>query len=173
MQITRTEVTRTTTPAGRPILRVRFCGEGENCVTVDMAAIDEFSDDAVVNHAKSILVQTASFDVAANDYDARSNGNFDEVTVTAASDENAGIYIFEYRDGDGSRLVPPSQMPSLAAARNEAVRCAVDLLVDLQPGSDALSGWLVRVRDQNGELLCAIDIQEAEAARRQHSGTSV
>ncbi|CAH2408134.1 DUF6894 family protein [Mesorhizobium escarrei] len=56
-------------------------------------------------------------------------------------------------------------MPSLEAAREEAVRCAIDLLVDLQPGTDDLSGWLVRLRDENGELLYAIDVQEAETAR--------
>ena len=84
----------------------------------------------------------------------------------AANDENGGFYIFEYRDGEGSRQVPPSRMPSFEAAREEAIRCAIDLLVDLQPGTDDLSGWLVRVRDENGELLCAIDVQEAEAARQ-------
>ncbi|PAP92852.1 MULTISPECIES: hypothetical protein [unclassified Mesorhizobium] len=57
-------------------------------------------------------------------------------------------------------------MPCLEAAREEAVRCAIDLLVDLQPGTDYLSGWLVRVRDENGEVLNAIDVQEAEAARQ-------
>jgi hypothetical protein len=55
-------------------------------------------------------------------------------------------------------------MPSLKAAREEAVRCAVDLLPDLQPGADALSGWLVRVRDENGELLCTIEVEEVESA---------
>ena len=123
-------------------------------------------DEAALDRARAILVQTATFDVAANDYDARSNGNFDEVAVTAASDENGGVYIFEYRDGEGSRQVPPSTMPSFEAAREEAIRCAIDLLVDLQPGTDDLSGWLVRVRDENGELLCAIDVQEAQAARQ-------
>ncbi|MER8441533.1 hypothetical protein NKH36_34310 [Mesorhizobium sp. M1312] len=91
--------------------------------------------------------------------------NFDEVAVTAANDENGGLYIFEYRDGGRGRQVPPSRMPTLEAAREEAVRCAIDLLVDLQPGTDDLSGWLVRLRDENGELLYAIDVQEAEAAR--------
>ena len=78
----------------------------------------------------------------------------------------SGVYIFEYRDGEGSRQVPPSRMPSFDAAREEAIRCAIDLLVDLEPGTDALTGWLVRVRNERGELLCAIDVQEAEAARQ-------
>ncbi|MCF6103086.1 DUF6894 family protein [Mesorhizobium muleiense] len=68
--------------------------------------------------------------------------------------------------GGRGRQVLPSRMPSLEAAREEAVRCAIDLLVDLQPGTDDLSGWLVRLRDENGELLLyAIDVQEAQAAR--------
>lgn len=117
-------------------------------------------------HRSAILVQTATFGLAANDYDARSNGNFDEVSVTSASDESGDVYIFEYRDGQGSRRIPPSKMPSLDAARSEAIRCAVDLLVDLQPGTDDLSGWLVRVSNQSGELICTIDVAEAEAARQ-------
>jgi hypothetical protein len=165
MQIIRTEVIQATAPTGQPILRVLFCGEGGDCVTVDMASVEGGNDEAAIDRAKAILVQTATFDVAANDYDARSNGNFDEVAVTAANDENGGVYIFEYRDGEAGHQVPPSRMPSLEAAREEAVRCAIDLLVDLQPGTDDLSGWLVRLRDENGELLYAIDVQEAQAAR--------
>ncbi|MFI0847123.1 DUF6894 family protein [Mesorhizobium sp. IMUNJ 23232] len=165
MEIVRTDVSRATALTGEPVLRVLFCGEGGDCVTVDMARIEAGNDDAALDRARAILVQTATFGLAANDYDARSNGNFDEVAVTAA-DGNEGVYIFEYRDGEGSRQVPPSRMPSFDAAREEAMRCAIDLLVDLEPGTDALTGWLVRVRDERGELLCAIDVQEAEAARQ-------
>jgi hypothetical protein len=168
MQIIRTEVAEATALSGEPILRVLFCGEGGDCVTVDMASVEAGSDDAALERARAILVQTATFGVAANDYEAESNGNFDEVGVTAANDENGAVYIFEYRDGESSRQVPPSQMPSLEAAREEAVRCAIDLLADLQPGMDALSGWLVRVRDENGELLCTIEAEEAELARQKN-----
>ncbi|MFI0848944.1 DUF6894 family protein [Mesorhizobium sp. IMUNJ 23232] len=131
-----------------------------------MASIEAGNDDAALDRARAILVQTATIGLAANDYDAKSNGNFDEVAVTAATDRDKGVYIFEFRDGEGSREVPPSRMASLEAAREEAIRCAIDLLVDLEPGTDALTGWLVRVRDESGELLCAIDVQEAEAARQ-------
>jgi hypothetical protein len=62
-------------------------------------------------------------------------------------------------------------MPSLNAARKEAVRCAVDLLADLQSGTE-LSGWLIRVRGEDGTLLHTVDVQEAEAARRAGVQTS-
>lgn len=168
MHIIRTEVAHTTARTGQPILRVLFCGEGGDCVTVDMANVEAVgsNDAAAIDRARAVLVQTATFDLAVNDYDAQSNGNFDEVTLTAANDENGGVYIFEYRDGEKSRQVPPSCMPSFEAARVEAIRCAIDLLDEHRPGADDLSGWLVRVWDENGELLCAIDVQEAEAARR-------
>jgi hypothetical protein len=165
VQIVRTDVSRATSLTGEPVLRVLFCGEGGDCVTVDMASIEAGNDDAALDRARAILVQTATFGLAANDYDARSNGNFDEVAVPAATEGSVGVYIFEYRDGEGSRQVPPSRMPSFDAAREEAIRCAIDLLVDLEPGTDPLTGWLVRVWDEKGELLCAIDVQEAEAAR--------
>jgi hypothetical protein len=167
MQTVRTEISRTTAPTGEPILRVLFYGEGGDCVTVDMASTEATSDDAALDRARVILVQVATFDLPRNGYDAESNGNFDEVAVTAGKNsENCEKYIFEYRDGQGSRQVPLSRMPSFEAAREEAVRSAIDLLVDLQPGTDALFGWLVRVRNERGDLLCVIDVQEAEAARR-------
>src|SRR5688500_11348117 len=73
---------------------------------------------------------------------------------------------FECRDGERGRKLPPSSMPTLAAAREEAVRCAIDLLIDLQPGTDNWTGWFVRLWDENGELLYTIDVQEAEATRQ-------
>lgn len=166
MQIVRTDVSRTTASTGEPVVRVLFCGEGGDCVTVDMAKVEMGNDEGVIDRARAVLVQTATFGLAANDYDTQSNGNFDEVSVAAANDQNGGVYVFEYRDGDASRQVPPSRMPSFEAAREEAVRCAIDLLVDPQPGTDDLCGWLVRVRDENGDLLCAIDVQEAERVRK-------
>ena len=57
----------------------------------------------------------------------------------------------------------PGTVRSFDAAREEAIRSAVDLLPDLQPGTDDLTGWLVRIRDANGELLCTIDVAEAQA----------
>ncbi|MDI6029529.1 hypothetical protein QBK99_25645 [Corticibacterium sp. UT-5YL-CI-8] len=166
MQIVRTDISRVAASTGEPVLRVVFCGEGGNCVAVDMSDAETGDDEAAVERARSILLKTATFALAANDYDARSNGNFDEVAVTKANTEGGGIYIFEYRDGDGSRRIPPSNMPSFEAARAEAIRCAIDLLVDLEPGTDDLTGWLVRVLDESGELLCAIDVQQADAARQ-------
>lgn len=64
-----------------------------------MADVEAGNDAAAIERAKAILVQTATFDSAANEYDARSNGNFDEVAIASANDENGGLYIFEYRDG--------------------------------------------------------------------------
>ena len=166
MQVLRTEVVSATTPSGQTVLRVTFCGEGGDCITVDMAKVEVGSDEAAVDRARIMLMQTATFSMAENEYDAESNGNFDEVAVTAANGQNGGAYIFEYRDGEGSRRTPPSTLPSFEAAREEAVRGAVDILLDLQPGTDDLSGWLARVRNESGELLCAIDVEEATAARQ-------
>ncbi|MER9963301.1 hypothetical protein NKJ72_20520 [Mesorhizobium sp. M0045] len=156
------QITQTTAPAGQPILRVIFCGEGGDCVTVDMASVEDGNNAVAIDRAQAILVQTATFDVAANDYDARSNGNFDEVAVTAANNANGAVYIFEYRHGDGGRQVAQSTLQSLEAAREEAVRCAIHLLVDLQPRTDDLSGWLLH---ETGEVLYSVEVQEAQAAR--------
>jgi hypothetical protein len=171
MQIVRTEVTRATAISGEPVLRVIFCGEGGDCITVDMAGVQPGTDATALGRARAILVQTATFGLAANEYEAESNGNFDEVAVTAANDEKGSVYVFEYRDGDSSRQVLPARMPSLKAAREEAVRCAVDLLADLQSDTE-LSGWLIHVRGEDGTLLHTVDVQKAGTARRAAEGAS-
>jgi hypothetical protein len=66
MQIIRTEVARATALSGEPILRVLFCGEGGDCVTADMASIVPGADEAALDRARAILVQTATFGLAAN-----------------------------------------------------------------------------------------------------------
>jgi len=38
-------------------------------------------------------MRTATFDLAANDYDARSFGNFGEVAVMAAGDGNESVHM--------------------------------------------------------------------------------
>jgi hypothetical protein len=55
MQIIRTEIAEATALSGEPILRVLFCGEGGDCVTVDMASVEAGSDDAALDRARAIL----------------------------------------------------------------------------------------------------------------------
>jgi hypothetical protein len=168
MQLLRTDIRHAIAPTGEPVLRVIFCGEGGDCVTVDMATVEAGGERGIIDRAKAILVQTATFDLAQNKYDAASNGDYDEVAVTAAHDHYGDVYLFEYRGGEFRTHVPPSRLPSFEAAREEAVRCAVELLADRMHSMDERTGWLVRVRDENGGLLFAIDVQEAETARRAH-----
>lgn len=140
MQIVRTEVMRMTASSGQPIHRVLFRGESDECVAVDM--VDSGTDDrATIDRARKLLVQTATFELPVNDYDAQSNLD---------------------------RRVQRATMPSLEAAREEAVRCAVDLLLDLR-STDEPTGWLVRLLDEKGELLCTIDVEVAEKARQARS----
>lgn len=56
------------------------------------------------------------------------------------------------------------------AARAEAIRCAIDLLVDLQPDQDSLTGWLMRVRGENGETAKKL---ETEGFRELVGGSTV
>ncbi|TIQ00123.1 MAG: hypothetical protein E5X60_06185, partial [Mesorhizobium sp.] len=119
-------------------------------------------DEIAIGRAIATLVQTATFGVAANSYAAHCNRNFDEVAVTAANDKSGGLYIFEYRQQPAGSSIQDAKLPRRS---EEAVRCAIDVVAD--PGTDDQSGWLVRVRGENCELLCAIDAHEAEATRQQ------
>ena len=160
------EILRTTTPSGQSITRVLFCREAGICVTVDMEDSMDADENALMERARSILVETATFSLAQNEYDAESNGNPDVVTMTSARSGTQELYIFEYRDGDGVREVPPGSLPSFEAARAEALRGAVDLLLDLKSDGRDETGWLVRVRNGQGEILHIIDAEEAESAHR-------
>ena len=167
MQIIDTQVAEVTLQSGEAGLRVVFCGEGGECVTVEMANTEGArADEDAMARAKAILVQTATFGLASNEYASQSNGNFDEVSISAASDSDNTVYLFEYRDGETTQRLPKAKLPSLEAARGEALRCAMELLLDLQPGKDDLTGWLVRVSDESGRVLCTIDVSDADAARQ-------
>jgi hypothetical protein len=74
-------------------------------------------------------------------------------------------FVFEYRDGDSSRRVPPSLLPGLDVAREEAIRSAADLLPDLDKALSP-SAWVVRVYDDHGALLFTISKAEGEAVQR-------
>lgn len=167
MQVIRTEIEQDLSAEAHPLLRVMFRGEGGESVIVAMADVDSLAGNeaAAIERAKAVLVQTATFDTTVNDYDAQSNGNFDQVTETAVTDQDGAIYVFEYRDGDGSRRVPPAQMPSLEAAREEALRCAVELLADLDLNTGPIPDWLSRIYDDHGALLAVVDVHQANAAR--------
>jgi hypothetical protein len=169
MQIVGVNVEPTSGLEGRSLLRVVFQGEGGESVSVEMARgelVDEALGVGAIDRAKAILVQTATFE---------GSGRTD--TRPADPGEPMGmvskVYTFEYREGDEGRLLPPCEMPSTEAARAEAVRCAIDMLVDLQPGNDDLTGWLVRVRDDSGAEVCTIDVAEAEAARQANDNASL
>ena len=166
MHIIDTEIVPATLYGGQTGLRVVFSGEGGECVTVEMATIDGVTAEAdAVSRAKAILIQTATFGLASNEYDKQSNGDFDEVSVNTATDGTDTVFMFEYRDGGIVQRLPEAMLPSAEVAREEALRCAMEVLLDLQPGKDDLTGWLVRVSDQNGQLLFTVDVSDAEAAR--------
>ena len=168
MQIVGINIGPATAPSGLPLVRVVFEGEGGESVAVEMAR-GEDADSALgaIDRAKALLVQTATFEMPV-DGNGVSDGSAERDDVHSGE---SNIYTYEYRDGDQARQVPPAEMPSFEAARAEAIRCAIDMLVDLQPGADDLTGWLVRVRDQAGNELCAIDVAEAEAARQAKDNT--
>ena len=163
MQIVGINIGPATTRAAQPLVRVVFEGEGGESIAVEMARGDD-ADGALgaIDRAKALLVQTANFEMPVD----RNHGLNRAPESDGVRARESNIYTFEYRDGDQARQVPPAEMPSFEVARAEAIRCAIDLLVDLQPGDDDLTGWLVRMRDQAGNELCTIDVAEAEAARQ-------
>ena len=62
------------------------------------------------------------------EYDAESNGNFDELALSLIMTRIEQLISLDIDDGEGSRKIPTATMPSLDAAHVEALRGAVDLL---------------------------------------------
>jgi hypothetical protein len=160
MQIVRTEVAGTIIGNGEPATRVTFRGEGGESVVVETAG-ERGDDETAIEKAKAILIQTAVFGNPERTADDNRN-RFSKVEQEKGEGQ---WFVFEYRDGDTDRRVPPSLLPGNDTAREEAVRSAVDLLGDLDPGLSP-SAWLVRVYDEPGALLFTVTKGEAEAAER-------
>lgn len=158
MQIVRTEVERATAGNGEPATRVTFRGEGGDSVVVETSG-ERPDDETAIEKAKALLIQTAVF----GDPDRQADNGDSTLGPLERQNKDGDWFVFEYRDGDTSRRVPPSLLPGLDTAREEAVRSAVDLLDDLEKELSP-SAWLVRVYDEPGALLFTVTKGEAEVA---------
>jgi hypothetical protein len=159
MQVIGTEVAAATIANGEPATRVTFRGEGGERVVVETGG--ERPDDlTAIEKAKAILVQTAVFGEPGlrADNDSRPLG-------ALGSGHEGQSFVLEYRDGETSRRVPPSLLPGLDAAREEAIRSAIDLLGDVDPQLPP-AVWLARVYDETGALIATITKGEAEEAAK-------
>jgi hypothetical protein len=160
MQIIRTEVIDATAGDGKPATRVVFRGEGGDSVVVETTG-EQGDRETAIEKAKAILLQTAAF----GDPDREANNGNSPLEPTERRHRGGQWFVFEYRDGDSSRRVPPSLLPGLDVAREEAIRSAADLLPDLHEALSR-SDWMVRVYDDHGALLFTISKGEAEAGQR-------
>src|SRR5215212_7015918 len=128
---------------------VEFLGEGGEKIAVTMILPDpQLAPDnaALLGRAKQMMVQCAVFGVAADGYNRQGNPLPDRPASSTEANAATGPYTFEYYEEDGVRKLDAVELPSLAAAHDEAVRSAIDLLDDPASAS-AREGWAVRVRD--------------------------
>lgn len=153
MQIVGTKVSQATAATGEQIVRLVFQGEGGERIAVDMASGDRTDDTEqdVLERARVMLVQTATFGIG-------KRSSYDGASVPSAPVSET--FVFEYREGDGSRHAS-AIMPGAAAARAEAMRSAIDLIDETTEYNKDL--WLIRVYDESGALVCSIDADEAVA----------
>ncbi|MGN6304808.1 MAG: DUF6894 family protein [Mesorhizobium sp.] len=159
MQIVRTEVERAPAGNGEPATRVTFRGEGGDSVVVETSG-ERPDDETAIEKAKALLIQTAVF----GDPDRQADSGNSPLGPVERQNKDGEWFVFEYRDGDTSRRVPPSLLPDLDTAREEAVRSAIDLLGDLKQELSP-SAWLVRAYNEAGALLFTITKGEAEATQ--------
>ncbi|MBZ9874923.1 hypothetical protein LB542_29245 [Mesorhizobium sp. BR1-1-9] len=73
---------------------VEFLGEGGEKIAVTMAISDPgMGDAALIARARQMMVQLAAFEIAENEYDQQSNGNFDRLVVSGqhGSGQDVGL----------------------------------------------------------------------------------
>ena len=127
MQVIDTQVAKVTLPSGQAGLRVVFCGEGDERVAVEMASTGGApAEEEAMARAEDILMQTALFGLASNERDGQISGNLEEISSMAPSGSNYAVYMFEYRGLRDSLRRFAIKLPSFEAARDKAVRFAMD-----------------------------------------------
>jgi uncharacterized protein DUF6894 len=150
-----------------PEVLVEFLGEGGEKIAVTMVLPDPqlaTDDAALLSRAKQMMVQCAVFGAAADEYSRQSSPLPVRPTTSTEADAATGPYTFEYYDEDSVRKLDAIELPSLAAAHDEALRSAIDLLDDPASAS-AREGWAVRVRDGSGNIVLSVDFEEARRAK--------
>lgn len=122
------------------------------------------NEEGALDRARAILVQTATFGLAANTMRKAT-----AISTKSLSQQQMTKRCALYLRVSWRRKQPASAPNGELREQEQAIRCPIDLLVDQEPGTDALTSWPVRVHDESGEVLYTIDVQQAEAAGREAS----
>lgn len=156
MQILGIEVAQAMAPSGQPILRVQFCG-GEATALPSIwrpwnteTKRQRYSGQrpSWSKLRPSIVPQTITMREAM----AISTKSLLLLRMMRTA---ASISLSIVMAKPAGRF-PPCILP---AGKPRVTRgSAAPSLFDLQPGQDALTGWLVRVRGENGDLIYTVDV---------------
>jgi hypothetical protein len=145
---------------------VEFIGEGGEKIAVTMAVPDprlSLGDAALVDRAREMMVQCAAFGGLPDRPGQEGNPESGPSGVERPRDAGKDLYTFEYREGDSLRRLEGVELPNPDAVHDEALRSAMDLLDDASAGP--WTGWAVRVRDGNGDIVLSVDFDEARRER--------
>lgn len=151
------EIIDTRVLQGQEAHLVEFQGEGGEQVRVTLAAgYSKRTDEQLVDAAKVMLVQAATFGLA---QDSQQNN-----LVPAVQDLNepvdADSYTLEYQEGGIVRQMINIKLPHLGAVQEEVRRSAEDLWRDAVDDNRSPTGWAVRARDAQGTIVASIDYSE-------------
>lgn len=159
MQVLQIECSRCVDNNAQTMYLVKFIGEGEETIEVKLAASAGAAiDDAkLVARAKAIMVQVASFtdDVLTGERDYRSDASLSSL-------DSGSRFRFVYRDDNGITEIPEVNLPSIEAARADALRSATELLAEARLKRQEMEGWAVRVYDADGQLVVNVDFDDAK-----------
>ena len=155
------EIVDTRVHQGREAHLVEFQGEGGEQVRVTLAAGETpRSDEQLVDAAKVVLVQIATFGV---DSEAPQD-NLEPVAQNSNEPVDADGYTLEYQDGGLVRQMADIKLPHLGAVKEEVRRSAEDLWRDALDNNRSPTGWAVRARDARGAIVASIDYSGLQQA---------
>lgn len=88
----------------------------------------------------------------------------DAFSATMSEVQHSTGFTLEYRDGGAVRRLEGIDLPSLDAARAEALRSASDLVRD--DVDQDQNDWAVRIRDATGEIIASVSWRQAKDAQQ-------
>lgn len=152
------EIVDTRVLQGRDVHLVEFQGEGNEQVRVTLAAgYSKRTDDQLIDAAKAMLVQVATFGVDLGSPQDNPDPVVQDLNRPAL---DADSYTLEYQEGGIVRQMPNIKLPHLGAVEEEVRRSAEDLQRDAVADNRSPTGWAVRARDAQGTIVASIDYSE-------------
>ncbi|MFI0847336.1 DUF6894 family protein [Mesorhizobium sp. IMUNJ 23232] len=123
-------------------------GEGGESIKVTLTSRPPETSEECTARAKAILIQAATVHQAPN--------------MGFTEHPQPQWFALEYLDKGEVRVMPGVEFPSVEAVQGEVMRSAKDLWTDALSREETPTGWAVRARDSNGNVVASVAFEELQ-----------